>query len=99
MTLLSLLECEGIFDLGLWALQVVAPLTSPRASTPGRLVHVLIPPPWALQSFGPLLYDIYNDGKLHQLPFITEELFDTPLAGIDDMATVVSPARAQRSNL
>ena len=51
-----------------------------------------IPPPWALQSFGPLLYDVYNDGKLHQLPFITEELFDTPLAGIDDMATVVSRA-------
>ena len=64
VTPLSLLECEGIFDLGLWA----------------------------LQSFGPLLYEVYNDGALHQLPFITEELFETPLAGIDDIATVVRRA-------
>jgi hypothetical protein len=62
VTLASLAECQGLFDLGLWA----------------------------LQSFGPLLYRLYNDGPLHQLPFITDHLFEAPLVGIDDMAATTT---------
>ena len=35
---------------------------------------------WALQSFGPLLYLLSNDGTIQKLPFIEEHLFDAPLA-------------------
>ena len=50
---------------------------------------------WALQSFGPLLYRLYNDGPLHQLPLVAETLFEAPLAGVDDMAAAVSFAWAR----
>jgi hypothetical protein len=52
VTYTSMLECDGLFDLGLWA----------------------------LQTFGPLLYTLYNDGPLHHLPYVTEHLFDAPHA-------------------
>jgi hypothetical protein len=43
---------------------------------------------WALQTFGPLLYRLYNE--LLPLPFVTEHLFDAPLSGVDDMGAAVT---------
>ena len=45
---------------------------------------------WAMQSFGALLYSLYNDGPAHHLPMIQEALFEAPLAGVDDMAATTS---------